>query len=689
MLLRGDFAPDGAELIVQTPKHRRDFGAWSDALGMRFCTQLAEAYSSFYSDNAKTEVTYWHRITSFFDYLARSPAQEGLRDFLRTGVITTSGVAGIEVLFHGALSGYRENLLNDDSIKNRTKFNNVAAVSVFVCRHLADHGVVPQGLRIKTFQFIDEVGPSLLAVSLTSKDASDKIANTVKAFIGDSETEATAELDSLLENILAEAQSIKSNDLVDSSITVLNRRISLIKNHTAAHIVARIKEINEAAEWVLDPAIRRRAESLKQLFDNPITGGRQRGEDYAVLLAERPLPVIVVFCKLYTGGIYPIDGAQYSAQLTIRISRFLNQDYSSVRRRLGMDAMDIAHCSAWLMLEHAMNSSSAISLKVDCLASVGEGIHSLSWTKPRAGSDNLFTALIAERPATKALTADVLTSVDIIQFAIEAGENYRAMAATGHDKNLFLHFYKCGPVPRTPHTDVINLIFKEVCLAATEGRWVANINTLRASVLILEALVSRNPFAVQQKAGHKSLSMAKKYVYQLPEILRRDKNIRDFLDWFETLLTVDIDGFADKVGIDSADYEKRKLLINQQFGGIHCKDPLAGVQEGTKPGEVCDRVESCVTCVNRRNIFLFTNENVINVIQWDQALSKGKGRLPDTEFDNRWGIWRLFTSSILRGIQLDPMHQLLYKSALEESERLANPYHAIFSEQAITESGDE
>ncbi len=672
-------------MVAKAAGRYRDFGVWAEPLGEIFCSNTAQAYESFFSNNKSTESTYWQRLSSFINYAATSPSQEGLREFLLTGVIATSGTSRVEMLFHGWLSGYRETLLNDDSITLRTKANFVACISSLVCGHFADCGVVPQGLRIKKFNYIDEMAPSLLSVALNSENPSSSVVSElINTYVGDSDVDDKSELTVLVDNLLAEAKSVDSGDIVASSVAALEGRISLLKTHAAEAIVTRIKEFQAAAKWEADPAIRRRAASLKDVFDSPHSNAHAQGAEYETLLSDYPLETLVVFCRLHTSGVYPLQRGKYAGQIDSRIPQYLEGDYGIVRRHLGMSVLDIVHCASWLMLEHAINSSSAIKLKVDCLSTVGDGLHMLSWTKARMGGDNQLTDLTRERPDGVVLSADTLTSVDIIEFAQEAAKSYRPLSTDG--ANLFLHYYKCGPIPRTPSDNAANRVFQSVCEAASGGRWSTNLKSLRASVLILEGLVSRNPFAVQKKAGHKSLAMAKKYVYQIPEILRRDGNIREFLDWFEALLTVGIDDFADKVGIDAADYAKRKEMINRQFGGIHCEDPYAGVQPGTKRGELCTQVSSCVTCVKRRNIFLFTQDNIINVILWDRALNHGKSLLQEDEFQARWGVWKLFTSSILKGVELDPTHQMLYKRSLESSNGRPNPYEKIFSDQPIAEA---
>ncbi|CAM5195531.1 hypothetical protein ALON55S_07178 [Alishewanella longhuensis] len=108
--------------------------------------------------------------------------------------------------------------------------------------------------------------------------------------------------------------------------------------------------------------------------------------------------------------------------------------------------------------------------------------------------------------------------------------------------------------------------------------------------------------------------MSERYTRHFAEILRRDNNIREFLSWYETLTTINIENLAEKIGIDPVAYEARKKsLLNRQFGGIHCTDPTAGIQPGTVKGKVCYRVDKCITCSNREELFFSIQGEILQV----------------------------------------------------------------------------
>ena len=86
--------------------------------------------------------------------------------------------------------------------------------------------------------------------------------------------------------------------------------------------------------------------------------------------------------------------------------------------------------------------------------------------------------------------------------------------------------------------------FKSLCREVSGERWSSTLKALRGSVLLLTGLVTRDAMQVMQVGRHSDLTMAAKYTHHLPEILRREKKVREFLDWFETVLTVNIDQFA-------------------------------------------------------------------------------------------------------------------------------------------------
>ena len=147
-----------------------------------------------------------------------------------------------------------------------------------------------------------------------------------------------------------------------------------------------------------------------------------------------------------------------------------------------------------------------------------------------------------------------------------------------------------------------------------------------------------------------SLAMPKKYINHIPEMLAREENIRDFLEWFQALLTVNVEDFAKQVGIDPTDYKARydeaklareKDPINEQFGSIHCSDPRSGVQPGTVKGQVCNKVNNCPTCEKRRSVFVMSASNVAHLLAWRSVLQDARARMDEEAF-RPWATWLLF-----------------------------------------------
>ena len=188
-------------------------------------------------------------------------------------------------------------------------------------------------------------------------------------------------------------------------------------------------------------------------------------------------------------------------------------------------------------------------------------------------------------------------------------------------------------------------------------------------------MVTKDSFIVKEQGGWVgNSSMSEKYTRHFAEIQRRDNNIRDFLSWYETLTTINIENFAEKIGIDPIAYdERKKSLLNQQFGGIHCADPTAGIQPGIGKGQVCYRVDKCVTCSNRRNFFLATKENLANVLMLHDALERLLNSQIEDEIE-KWSVWHYFTSSIIKKFANASEHRRLVNQARELVAQAQNPY---------------
>jgi hypothetical protein len=681
----------------------RDFGKYTESLGHYFCNALVSAYEIFWPDNSSTEVTYFYSIIKFLDFLAEDGSQEELRNFLKTGEISDLGESYIVVLFHNLMSGFRSNL-DKLEIENRTKNTYAAGVRAFV-RHLANRGVVPHGLYIKGFKFERGIGSTLLDVTIHKEvDIQALISQHQDTLISEGLDDLEG-MESLLSNLFNEAGACApledSFDIIEASARVLDSRLEVLKSASADLVVQHYKLLQDAEQWVKCQEYQRKAKGLRDMFDQPgigVIGGQAakvRGEEYAIIMDGCALQVIVTYCHIYHGGIYPSDEDASYSFLSSRIQKS-SITISDVRSALGYSREARVAAFVWLSIKYAINPDALLNLTTNCLISTGnDGQYQLVWNKLRKGTENQESVVVNSRMDGVTLTCDTLTAVDVVEYLKVCTEHIRAFTRDEDRNSLFIGFYKNYTkgtggervyVPSKLALNTINNSFKSLCREVSGERWSSTLKALRGSVLLLTGLVTRDAMQVMLVGRHSDLTMAAKYTHHLPEILRREKKVREFLDWFETVLTVNIDQFAEKVGIDPEAYDIRKQrILNQQFGGIHCSDPMAGVQPGTIEGEVCHRIDKCVSCSNRRSLFLATKENIANVIHWREVLAKAEESLGEVEF-SRWSLWKLFVSSILDRLYSAREQRRLLTQAEEYCNSHQNPYIDVIPVFVIEEA---
>ena len=72
------------------------------------------------------------------------------------------------------------------------------------------------------------------------------------------------------------------------------------------------------------------------------------------------------------------------------------------------------------------------------------------------------------------------------------------------------------------------------------------------------------------------------------------------------------------------------------------------MQPGTIKGVACHKVSRCLICENRRSIFVATESNIVEVLQWNEALSRAfQSNIIDVNSDRQWLFWSIYIDTIL------------------------------------------
>lgn len=197
------------------------------------------------------------------------------------------------------------------------------------------------------------------------------------------------------------------------------------------------------------------------------------------------------------------------------------------------------------------------------------------------------------------------------------------------------------------------------------------IEQIRPSVLLLIALVTGDPYAVQQKAKHTGIDMAMRYANRYPMLLKYEKKMREFMHWLQAVYTVNIEDFAKKVGIDEKKYEKeRKEILKRHFGGINCLLP-----KHKTVVDKCGNVKKCMSCEHRSNVIISSVENIVSMMQWQQRLNFAVNSSGD-ELPIEWRSWKIFVDSMLDRISMGSKRSS-FNRATKEFNKRKNPYPSI------------
>lgn len=650
---------------------------YAETLGKEYNYLLQKALNNHlngYTSEASV-TTYKARIFHFLNFLSEDPSQETLRIKVCQSYNHQLLPRETEMLFFSLASNYRYFLQQKQGVNNRTRSNDAQAVSRFIkiCEQMA---IMPRGTArmIKCFSFDKKVigeGHTLLDVKLHESLDIKEVEKILKQINLDDEysLEDQQEILKLVANINQEHVG-KITDLasmVDLSTATLKGRIDSLRQ-SSINVVNNWRSLVEQAEqWEKDPSLILKAQQLNGLLSDKAIHARDLGAEYQRLFETKPTEVAYVYIKTILNTHYIHDKRIYP------IMSRNNTDMVLLRKLLNGSPELLLAVYVLLLIDTTANVESIRNLKLSHIQNNAE-LTEITWFK---GRDNRFHQKILDRN-----NANDNQLIDAILLLIKSLKFVRSQSDNKEKDNLFIQRYKnnvtkhdAGKGATTPAAVTFARWFTEECLKVSNGKWSAVPKSIRGSQLLLTALVTKDAFLVaEQGRWTAGSSMSEKYTRHFSEILRRDSNIRDFLDWYETLTTINIENFAEKVGIDPVTYEARKKsMLNQQFGGIHCSDPESGIQPGTVKGKVCHRVDKCITCNNRRNFFLVTKENIASVLMLHDALEQ---LIQLNIFDKieKWTVWHFFTSSIINKFSNASEHRRLVSQAREMVSKTKNPY---------------
>ena len=344
--------------------------------------------------------------------------------------------------------------------------------------------------------------------------------------------------------------------------------------------------------------------------------------------------------------------------------------------RIGCTATLYSPALLLLIFDNCMNVMSATNLPIDCINNLGD-VQIIEWYKRRAKS-TLFKNI------NRKLN---VSSLDVVRHIKRVTQPYRCVEGIlPKDKDmLFLSYASTfdknadSTLPKKPSNDSFTRHTKRTLADISNGEWFATAEMLRKSILLLSAMkggVSK----LQDEAQHKDSKTSTTYANRAPMKAKHDAIMREFKEWFQTLITIRIDNAAEKLGVDLVDYQKRvEEIAESGFGGLVCSNPRAGAQPDVSEGELCNKVGRCLTCRNKEHIFIETVNNVMHLLMWQQALDIAieENRIDATDLN--WHFWGEFINTILSRLAESVVDnkQALVADARNQISKCNNPYLLI------------
>ncbi|MCG6238964.1 MULTISPECIES: hypothetical protein [Vibrio harveyi group] len=351
--------------------------------------------------------------------------------------------------------------------------------------------------------------------------------------------------------------------------------------------------------------------------------------------------------------------------------------------RLGLTSDMYTPCMLLLIFDNFMNVSNARTIPINGISINSDGLpSSITWFKNRADSW-LFKTVSNELE---------ISSADVFKHVKRATRRYREYCVENNHKDqqdfLFLSYYsskksKEGVVrPLNPASQTFTEHGTEFLRVVGESRWTMTPDMLRNSLLLLSGFKG-GVEKINEDAQHSNNRTSTIYHNRPAARAVFHEEMREFKEWLQTLITLNIDDAPLKLGIDPSRYEAHKSqIMASRFGGLFCKDPLAGVQDGTKKGEVCNKIARCLLCKNKKNLFVESVDNITHLLQWHEALEYAVDRkLIDPNQNINWYFWFRFIEEMIARLQDNRVSKLrnnaLISAAKTRMSELNNPYLKI------------
>jgi|TARA_Y100001001_G_scaffold87599_1_gene85726 hypothetical protein len=666
-----------------------DISCLKPLLSADFFRLVVKEGNDLVSGKAQSTARYYvDALKDFSGFLATSPKDTQISSDLKLGIAPQHSRTDW-VYFLYRFSRYLKEINTLGQARKRSQCFNEWL------KRMASRGICPSGLRMPKVDKVRSAPPQTVLHTLSEEQFEQVEAlYSSENFSGEAELVAEAKL--VCTNVLAEYSDadITGKNLSDLIQATLEKRLSDLYNGAwevyQAALERRaegIRLIQVGAEfapiiddWLMFP------DSFKSKKNKPILARARALSD------EQFWAGLLAWYMNYHSlrGIHAVEG--HSPQQVVTRLRNEIKDYrKGLRGKYSanefielMGASRDLMVSGFLlmMFETCANPGDLGDIKIYDKTQVFDNLAVIDWTKSRARK-------VLSKWDSSAESRESVTQ--IFNQILVATKYYRNHAHALDQDRLFLHVYahSSNAKHRTIAKDYVagQATYKSffahniesLINRLTDGRWKIRAKGVRASLILLKTL-KEGVSAAREMAQHSEGRTTKGYVASFPFKQKLESHMREYIEWLEALVTIKLDDVAAKLGLNEEEYKRVKDdVLSSQFGSVHCSDPKSGFQPGSLAGVPCNQVMMCMSCEKRRNIFIASENNVANLIQWREALLEAfENRIIDDSNIN-WVLWRIYVDTMYDRLS----NQLKHKALLLDVERslaeqTENPYRNVF-----------
>lgn len=657
-----------SSFILKHPEKDVDLGVFLPITGSSFVNALHKSCNHAARFSISHFNVIWGAINFLFNELQASESE--LLIEIKSGV----SVFGKQASWMKFLAKVHWRL-QERNISHSGKNNYISGLNYILLR-LQNRGYIPRFSTMATFKPEKKVSKSLLEFTF----------DEYEVFGRAPEGEDAAEINNVILSLKSDLGEYLSEDIADQCAFILKDRLMKIRKEAEEKF---IRHVNLRLTGLL--AIRKYRHLLSRVDEwlnwrkSKETGATNPwGGEIRLLSDEQWWGAYLAWCWYRNGGLEPKCGILPSRAYNMIRKQFSGRkDFRAdvaTAEAIGCSMEFIAAASTILIHDLVANVDSVRNMPVDADYITDYGVVDIEWVKPRARG--MLTAI--EEGGSD------YSASRVIRIIRRATCRYRKVAADHHKNKLFLHHHSALGTskanrnqdrvnPMVPSSTSLLKYIKNIIHNASGERWSGTARSIRVSVLLYKGLTG-GLISVQQAAQHSSLRTSMLYTNSIAMRLKMDKKMREFRHWLQVLVTVDIEEAARKIGLDEVKYQREKEgIIASQFGGVYCSDPTSGIQEGTKKGEICGAISNCMTCANKRNVFIVTEDNALHLLQWNEALKNASSQgFIDVFKDARWAFWCVFIESIIEKIfQSGNKNKAVLQSANSKLSSADNPYLKI------------